>query len=125
MHRLYDSHADTGSEQIDFLGAQGPVLAGGELAVEQQWPDALPVQVNNLVVEVAKHAFDLMVASFNDTQACTARAQQFEPGGLCGQVFIGEIDPFIEPGDILLAYDLFCLNVIHLGQFGLRLGQTA
>jgi len=125
MHRVYDSQAGEGSEQPDFFRAQGPVLAGGELAVEHQWPDALPVQTHNLVVEVAKHAFDLVVTPFDDTQASTAGAQQLEPGGLRGQVFIGEINAFIALGYLLGANHLLGLNVIHLGHFGLRLGQMA
>ena len=108
-----------------FLLAQRPVLAGGQLAVEYQRADAFAVQQYNLVVEVAKHAFDLMVTTFNDTQARTEWAQQFQPGGLGGQVFESEIDALAKFADVGIGYLLLGLDVIHLGHLGLRLGDMA
>ena len=108
-----------------FLLAQRAVLTGGQLAVEQQWANAFAVQAHDLVIEEAKHAFDLMVAPLDDTQARTVRAKQLQRGGQGGQVFKGEIDAFAEFADIGLGDFLLGLDVIHLGHLGLRLGYVA
>ena len=63
-----------GLELLYFLLAQRPIFAGSQLAVEHKGADALAVQAHHLVVEMAKHAFDLVVAPLNDAQAGAAGA---------------------------------------------------
>src|SRR5690606_2920701 len=53
-----------GSGQCDFCRRQGAVLTGLELRVQGQRTHALTVQAGDLVVEVAEHALDLVVAAF-------------------------------------------------------------
>ena len=113
----------SGLELHNFLLAQRPVLAGGQQAVEHQGADAFAVQAHDLVVEEAKHAFDLMITALNDAQAGTARAKQFQPGGLRGQVFKSEIDALTKFADIRVGNFLLGLDVIHLGHLGLGLSD--
>ena len=51
------------SDLFDFSRGQAAVLGGGEGGVEQQRTHAFAVQGGDLVVEVAEHAFDLMVTA--------------------------------------------------------------
>src|SRR5690606_3943286 len=63
-----------GSGQCDFCRRQRAVLARLELRVQCQRAHALAVQAGDLVVEVAEHAFDLVVAAFMQGQSSKVRA---------------------------------------------------
>ncbi|MNL75921.1 hypothetical protein D3C87_2018020 [compost metagenome] len=83
------------------------------------------MQAQHFVVEVAKHALHLMIATFDDAQARALRPEQLQLGGLGGEVFEGEIQPFVEFDRVFGADDLLGFDVVDLRQFGLRLGQAS
>ena len=97
-------------------------MAWRQLFIKVQRPNALAVQAHNLVVEVAEHAFDLMIAALNDTQPGTTWAKQVQLGWLGGQVFKCEINTLFERDGIRVGYHILCFDVLHLGLlgFGLR-----
>jgi hypothetical protein len=83
------------------------------------------VQAQHFVVEVAEHTLDLVIAAFDDAQACALWCEQLQFGGLGGEVFEGEVQAFVEFDCLFGADVLFGFNEIDLRQFGLRLGQAS
>lgn len=57
------------SDLFDFSRGQAAVLTGSEGGIELKWAHAFAVKGGDLVVEVAEHAFDLMVTAFMQGQA--------------------------------------------------------
>ena len=60
---------------------QAAVLAGRESCVEQWRAHAFAVQTDDLAIELAEHAFDLMVEALMQGQAGMVRSGQFELDG--------------------------------------------
>ena len=83
------------------------------------------MQAHDLVVVEAEHAFDLMVATFDDTQSCAAVVEDRQLGWQRGQVLEGEVKAFGEFLDVMLADVLLGFDAVDLREFGGGLGQTA
>lgn len=94
------------------------------MAVQRERAHALAVQAQHLVVEVAEHAFDLVVAPFNDAQARRFFPQQRQFCRLGGEVFEGEIQASGEGVGVFGGDGSLGFDVVDLGQLGLRLGQA-
>ena len=72
------------------------------------------MKAHDFVVEVTKHAFYLMVATLDDTEARRSRAQHVELRRLRGQVFEGEVEALGKRDRVLRPDLLFGFDVIDL-----------
>ncbi len=96
------------SDLLDFFARQRTVLPGCEGVVEHQRTHAFAVQAHDLVVEMAEHAFDLVITTFDDAQPGLARPQQLQFGGLGGEVFEGEVQALGERLGVVDALPISC-----------------
>src|SRR6195952_2080282 len=82
------------------------------------------MQAQHFVVEKTEHAFDLMIAAFDDTQPRTVAAQDRQLSRQRGEVLESEVKTLSEFLEVMLTDRLLGFDVIDLGQLGGRLGQA-
>src|SRR5690606_32593844 len=116
---------DGRSDQLDFIGVQAAVMAGSQVGVEPQRPHAFAVQADDSVVEVAEHAFDLMMATFVQGKQGQVLVENFQFGRQGGEVLAGEVEAAGEDLGVLGGDWLFGGNPVDLAQVAARFGQAA
>lgn len=82
------------------------------------------MQGGDLVVEVAEHAFDLVVAALMQSQARLMGAQQFEFGGQGGEVLEAKVESLSEAVDAEGVDGVFGFHKIGFAQQAFWLGQA-
>ncbi len=69
------SAAERSSDETDFLVSQRPIFARRKRCIQLQRPHALAMQGSHFVIKMPEHAFDLVIAAFDDAQARRPGAQ--------------------------------------------------
>src|SRR3990167_4451349 len=117
--------ASVTGETGDLFGRQGAVLTGAESFIELDRAHAQAVQTDDLVLEVAEHALDLMVATFVEGQAGLARGENLQVGGPGEQILEAKVQAAGEDLDAGRV-DRGCgIDQIDLGLFAGRGGYPA